>query len=302
MLYKKSASAWAAVERGKSALLVGDCRELLRSIPDGAVNLILTSPPYCMGKEYEAGWTIEDFTNLHSELMPEMWRVLREGGSMCWQVGYHVKKNSLIPLDFLVYDAVRKFASPLLLRNRIVWHFGHGHHCDRRFSGRHETILWFTKGEKYTFNLDSVRVPQKYPGKKSSRGPKQGEFSGNPLGKNPSDVWDIPNVKANHVEKTDHPCQFPVSLATRLVSSLSNPGEVVFDPFCGVASTGVAAVELGRRFLGAELESSYADIGGERLKSALKGELRTRADVDVQQPDERSAVARRPSHFWPNGA
>ena len=78
------------------------------------------------------------------------------------------------------------------MRNRIVWHFGHGLHASRRFSGRYEVIMWFTKSDDYTFNLDAVRVPQKYPQKKHFKGPRRGELSGNPLGKNPGDVWEIP--------------------------------------------------------------------------------------------------------------
>jgi adenine-specific DNA-methyltransferase len=88
----------------------------------------------------------------------------------------------------------------LKLRNRIVWTFGHGLHCQKRFSGRHETILWFTKSDDYKFKLDPVRVPSKYPFKKYFKGPNKGRISSNPLGKNPADVWDIPNVKANRAE------------------------------------------------------------------------------------------------------
>ena len=107
------------------------------------------------------------------------------------------------------------------MRNRIVWHFEHGLHCSRRLSGRYETIMWFTKGDDYVFELDPIRVPQKYPGKKYFKGPKAGQYSCNPLGKNPGDVWTIPNVKSNHVEKTGHPCQFPVELIERLVLALT---------------------------------------------------------------------------------
>ena len=106
-----------------------------------------------------------------------------------------------------------------------------GLHCKKRLSGRYETILWFTKSDDYTFNLDPIRVPQKYPNKKYFKGKNKGKLSCNPLGKNPSDVWEIPNVKHNHVEKTEHPCQFPVELVDRLVLSLTNEGDVVFDPF-----------------------------------------------------------------------
>jgi len=120
-----------------------------------------------------------------------------------------------VPLDIQFDPIFRKHG--LSLRNRIIWHFGHGLHNKRRFSGRYEVILWYTKSDNYVFNLDDVRIPSKYPGKRHFKGPKTGQLSGNPKGKNPEDVWDIPNVKSNHVEKTEHPCQFPVGLVERLI-------------------------------------------------------------------------------------
>jgi adenine-specific DNA-methyltransferase len=300
MRYQRASFAWDHVhaKRGDAALVNGDCRKLLAAIPDDSIDLTITSPPYCMGKVYEPGYTVEDFIEAHAEILPEVLRVTRPGGSICWQVGYHVERNALMPLDYLVFDAMRKLDPPPVLRNRIIWTFGHGHHCPRRFSGRHETLLWFTKGDNYRFNLDSVRIPQKYPGKLANKGPRKGKLSGNPLGKNPEDVWDIPNVKANHIEKLDHPCQFPVALAQRLVRALSNPGDIVLDPYAGVASTGIAALLEKRRFIGAELDDSYSRIGAERLAQTVEGTVRVRDDKPIFVPDPNSSVARRPDH-WP---
>lgn len=146
-------------------------------------------------------------------------------------MGNYVDNGEIIPLDILLYPIFSSFK--LKLRNRIVWHFGHGLHASKRFSGRYEVILWFTKTDEYVFNLDNVRVPQKLPNKKHFKGPNKGKLSGHPLGKNPSDVWEIPNVKSNHVEKTIHPCQFPVELIERLVLALTDEGDWVFDPFIG---------------------------------------------------------------------
>ena len=299
MSYKRASSAWAHINAkgGSSALFNGDCKALLATIPDNSIALAVTSPPYCMGKEYEPGNKIEDFVAAHASVLPEIVRVIRPGGSICWQVGYHVERNCVLPLDYLVFDAMRRQPEPPILRNRIVWKFGHGFHCERRFSGRHEVVLWFTKGDDYTFNLDDVRVSQKYPGKTANKGPMKGRPSGNPLGKNPEDVWDIPNVKANHVEKLEHPCQFPVAIARRLVAALTNPGDVVLDPYAGVASSGVAALLEGRRFVGAELDPSYAAIGEDRLLQARRGTVRVREDKPVYIPDPRSKVVRRPEGF-----
>lgn len=282
----------------RATLFNGDCLKLLKALPDSSIDLIVTSPPYCIGKEYEKGWDLPRFKSLHEEIFPEAVRVLKDGGNLCWEVGYHVKNGVSTPLDFLIYEIALK--SPALkLRNRIIWAYGHGLHSTNRFSGRHETILWFSKGDEFVFNLDPVRVPQRYPGKTHYKGPKVGQPSGNPLGKNPSDVWDqFPNVKAKHVEKTEHPCQFPVALVETLVLSLSNENGIVLDPFSGVSTTGVAAIRRNRRYIGAELQSDYAKIAAERLKAALNGTLEVRElDKPIAAPDPASKVARAPAHF-----
>lgn len=210
--------------------------------------------------------------------MPEILRVVRTGGSICWQVGYHVDMGVVTPLDCLVYQMMSRY--PVIrLRNRIVWTFGHGLHAEDRFSGRHETILWFTKGKRYRFDLDAIRVLQKYPGKTHYKGDRKGSLSGNPNGKNPSDVWslpdvwDIPNVKANHVEKTVHPCQFPIALAKRLIAALAPKDGLVLDPFAGAGTTGSACALLGRRFVGAEISKRFHKVAMKRIRAALDGKL-----------------------------
>lgn len=301
MLYKRASAAWSHVAGtappARAAVLNGDCRQLLAAIPDESIALVVTSPPYSMGKEYESGNDVAEFIRAHELVLPEIMRVVKPGGSICWQVGHHVERNAVTPLDYLVFDAMRKLKDAPVLRNRIIWTFGHGFHCERRFSGRHETILWFTKGAEYNFDLDAVRVAQKYPGKVSAKGPNKGMPSGNPLGKNPGDVWDIPNVKSNHVEKLDHPCQFPVALVRRLVGALTSSGDIVLDPYAGVASSGVAALLEGRSFIGSELDQNYASAGAVRLRQTLDGVVRVRPDVPVSVPDPNSKVATRPDHF-----
>lgn len=253
----------------------GSCLELLRQIPDKAIQLVVTSPPYNIGKEYEKRLDLDRYVQQQAEVIAECTRVLTDGGSICWQVGNYVEAGAIVPLDTLLYPIFRKLG--LVMRNRIVWHFEHGLHCTRRFSGRYETINWYTRQTKdYVFDLDPVRVPQKYPGKKHFKGPKAGQYSCHPLGKNPGDVWDIPNVKNNHVEKTDHPCQFPVELVERLVLSMSRPGDWVLDPFLGVGTTIVAAIRHGRRGVGAEIVAEYVDLARTRILDAAAGTLRVR--------------------------
>jgi len=255
-----------------------------------------------MGKAYENPHDdIQTFEKQHKMIVSDIYRVLKPGGSVCWQVGYHVTNASVMPLDFVVYKVFASLSSkvshPFVLRNRIIWTFGHGLNSTHRFSGRHETILWFTKGNNYNFDLDGIRVPQKYPGKRSYKGPKKGELSGNPLGKNPSDVWDIPNVKAQHIEKTEHPCQFPVTIPQRLIRALVPPNGIVLDPFMGSGSTGVAALIEDKKFVGAELSDEYYQIAHGRIQGVLSGNVRIREDVPVIAPNANSAVAKLPDEF-----
>jgi adenine-specific DNA-methyltransferase len=253
----------------------GNCLDMLRQVPDKSVQLVVTSPPYNIGKSYEKKLNMATYVQQQAEVITECVRVLAEKGSICWQVGNHVDNGTIIPLDSLLFPIFYNLG--LVMRNRIIWHFEHGLHCSRRLSGRYETIIWFTRNTKdYVFNLDPVRVPQKYPGKKHFKGPKAGQYSCNPLGKNPGDVWDIPNVKSNHVEKTEHPCQFPVELIERLILSMSNEGDWVLDPFLGVGTSVVAAVRHHRRGMGAETVARYAEIARERTRSAISGSLRVR--------------------------
>jgi adenine-specific DNA-methyltransferase len=261
----------------------GDCLELLRTIPDESLNLVVTSPPYNIGKEYERRLKLDAYLEQQAIVIKECVRCLSPKGSICWQVGNYVDNGAIIPLDTVLYPIFTELG--LRMRNRIIWHFEHGLHCRRRFSGRYETIIWFTKSEEYIFNLDSVRVPQKYPGKKHFKGPKTGEYSGNPLGKNPGDLWIIPNVKSNHVEKTEHPCQYPVELIERLVLSMTNVGDWVFDPFLGTGTSIIASIRHNRRGAGAEVVPKYVDLAHQRIEQELAGTLRTRPmDKPVYDP------------------
>lgn len=248
--------------------------KFMRGLNRDSVHLIVTSPPYNIGKAYEQKTSLDLYIEEQSAAIAEAVQVLHPRGSICWQVGNHVDGGEVYPLDIILYDLFKNHG--LKLRNRIIWSFGHGLHCQRRFSGRHETILWFTKNDDYTFNLDPVRVPSKYPNKKHFKGPNRGKISSNPLGKNPTDLWEIPNVKANHVEKTVHPCQFPVALVERLVLALTNEGDSVLDPYMGVGSTAIAALKHNRHAYGCDIMQEYVDVANERIGELFDGTLRTR--------------------------
>lgn len=253
------------------------CEDNLRFMagyPDESMQLIVTSPPYNLGKVYEGKTSLEMYLDSQARVIEECVRLLSPGGSLCWQVGNFVDDGEVVPLDAVLYPIFKGLG--LKMRNRIVWHFEHGLHCTKRLSGRYETINWWTKSDDYYFDVDPIRVPAKYPNKRYFKGPNVGKLSGNPLGKNPSDVWVFPNVKHNHVEKTIHPCQFPVELVERLVLSMTEAGDSVFDPYMGVGSSVIAAMKHGRQGFGCDVVEDYVQIAQERIQALREGRLRTR--------------------------
>lgn len=283
----------------------GDSLTVLKKIEDGKFDLILTSPPYNIGKSYETKTSIEKYLETQEEIINQLVRTLSDKGNLCWQVGNYVDKGEIFPLDIFYYEIFKKHG--LKLRNRIVWHFGHGLHASNRFSGRYETMLWFSKTDDYIFNLDNVRVPSKYPGKLHFKGPKKGQPSGNPLGKNPSDIWEIvqqdwdtgmwniPNVKSNHPEKVDHPCQFPIELVERCVLALTNENSWVLDPFSGVGSTVLGAIKNNRNAIGIEKEEAYCKIAKRRIEDLKEGRLKIRPiNKPIHKPTGNDKVSQVP--------
>ncbi len=296
------------VEDRQIVLHLGDTYEFLRTIPSGIATLVITSPPYNIGKAYEARLKIEKYLEQQEKVIDQLVRVMADGGSICWQVGNYIEDGEVFPLDIFYYNIFKK--KGLKLRNRIIWYFGHGLHASKRFSGRYETILWFTKGDNYKFILDPVRVPSKYPGKRHFKGPNKGRPSANPLGKNPSDIWEIvaqdweeelwniPNVKSNHPEKTIHPCQFPIELVERCVLALTDENDWVLDPYCGVGSSLIAGLKHNRKVVGCDKDTQYIEIARERILSFRRGELEIRPlGKPVHVPTGREKVSQIPDEW-----
>jgi adenine-specific DNA-methyltransferase len=248
---------------GLDTIFNGDTLTYLRTLPDQCVDLVVSSPPYNLGKEYESRKALDHYIQEQAVVLRECHRILKSTGSIFWQVGAYSDDGILIPLDIRFFPVLEGLG--MLPRNRIVWARQHGLHGRRKFSCRYETILWFTKSDEFIFDLDAVRVPQKYQNKKAYRGERKGEYSCNPDGKNPGDIWLFRNVKHNHEEQTIHPCQFPEDLIARIVS-VSTPHEgVVFDPYMGTGTVAVVARDLGRHFVGAELDDKYYSVAKRRL-------------------------------------
>jgi len=290
-------------------MLEGDTLETIKKIPSRKVKLIITSPPYNLEKEYEKKQSLDSYLNKMSPHLKEFHRVLENNGSICWQVGNYVNKSEVFPLDIFYYKMFTKLG--FKLRNRIIWHFNHGLHSSKRLSGRYETLLWFTKSDDYTFNLDKIRVPSKYPGKRNySPGKNYGKPSGNPLGKNPSDYWeimtnewelgfwDIPNVKSNHPEKTLHPCQFPIELVERCIFAFTNEKDLILDPYSGVGSALIAAIKNNRKAIGCEIYKKYIKIALDRVKKLEDGKLPYRKfGKPIHVPSGKEKVSQIPAEW-----
>lgn len=299
----------------RSALIEGDVLDVLKQLPKSQkFNLILSSPPYNIGKNYEkdSRRSLVEYVAWLDHVIGALVDRLSRTGSICWQVGSYVKDGETFPLDIYLYDSFKRRG--LRLRNRIVWKFNFGRHSSKRFSGRYETLMWFTKSDDYKFNLDPVRVPQLYPGKRHSakKGSSFGKPSGNRLGKNPSDywefsaveyfqdnpIWDIPNVKANHPEKTIHPCQFPVELAERCVLALTKAGDAVLDPFIGAGTTAIAALKHRRLVTGIDKDPAFIKLAQKRIDDLEQGTLKIRpSGKPVLRPRPSDKVARIPEEW-----
>ncbi len=303
-----------SIDLATTQIVQGDALELLDRLPDESVSLALTSPPYNIGKSYERDMftSLADYEKWMVRLIRKLVKKVKPDGHICWQVGNHVADGSLTPLDYLFYPMFAKHGCQL--RNRIIWRFNFGLHAQRRFSGRYETLLWFSRSDAYDFNLDPVRVPQLYPGKRhsASKGDRAGRPSGNPLGKNPSDywefdpetaffgdaVWNIPNVKANHPEKTAQPCQFPSELADRCILAMTKPGDIVLDPFVGTGTSAICAHGRDRVGIGFELDVDRADMANNRLELFKRGELPLRQSGAMPvRPNLSNKVAQIPDEW-----
>lgn len=302
------------IESDLAKLVLGYAIEEMAKLDNGSVNLIVSSPPYNIGKIYEREkkLRLDEYLSWQNEVIENASRLLAEGASICWQTGSFLEDGELFPFDMHFYGMFKKIG--LKLRNRIIWRFNFGLNSDKRFSGRYEAVLWFTKGDQYKFNLDPVRIPQLYPGKRHSakRNEKAGLPSGNPLGKNPSDywefsaerdfrdnpVWDIPNVKHNHPEKTEHPCQYPIELAERCVLALTDEGGTVLDPFVGAGSTVIAAIKNARVGIGIDRDEGFLSLARNRVAQLAEGTLKMRpGGKPVRRPKVGEKVASVPQEW-----
>lgn len=228
------------------------------------VDLTVTSPPYNIGKEYEKILSVENYIKWSEDWMKLVYENTTENGAFWLNIGYMPikSKGKAIPISYLIWDK-----NDFFMVQELVWNYGAGVASKKSLSPRNEKVLWYVKNEKeYTFNLDDIRDPNvKYPNQK-----KNGKIRVNPLGKNPSDVWQIPKVTSgknrSSQERVPHPAQTPSELFKRIILASSNIDELILDPFMGSGTTAVVAKSLNRYCLGFELNSDYLDLAIERIQ------------------------------------
>ena len=258
---------------GNCQYAIGDCIDVMESMPEKSVNTIVTSPPYNLNKcygEYNDNCSFSEWEELIDRVAKAAHRILTDNGSFLLNVSPvpDKKTKEIIPLDAIAYFVFKKHG--YYLRNSIVWHFNNMQNCTNRLSGRWEAILWFVKDiNNYQFNLDDIRIP--YITKNDKR------LVGG-VGRNPTDTWnfDLPesdfwyfdrvnNMTKNKLGISEHPCVFPTTMIERIIKMTTKEGEVVLDPFLGSGTTGKMAILNNRNFIGIELDENYYNIAKERI-------------------------------------
>jgi adenine-specific DNA-methyltransferase len=256
-----------------------DCLESMQKMPSECINLTVTSPPYNIGKEYENILPLSDYLKWCEKWIQQIYKLTVNDGSFWINLGYLSIPNSAkaIPISYLLWDKI-----PFYLIQEIVWNYGAGVAAKNFFSPRNEKFLWYVKNqENYTFNLDEIRDKNvKYPHQK-----KNGKIKVNPLGKNPTDVWQIPKVTSgkdrSSQERTSHPAQFPLTVIDRIIKASSNPNDTILDPFLGSGTTAIAALNLNRKFIGFEIRQDYCDLAVNRINNFRQNETNKMSQLSL---------------------
>lgn len=240
-------------------IIVGDSKSM-DLLPDCSVHLMVTSPPYNVGKEYDEDLTLDDYLEMLAAVFRETYRVLVPGGRACVNVA-NLGRRPYIPLNAHVADVLMR--EGYLMRGEIIWDKGGSAGVSTAWGSWkspsnptlrdvHEYILVFSKG-KY---------------QRDGRG-RQGTISREQFLEFTKSIWSFPSESASRV---GHPAPFPVELPYRLIELYTFRDDVVLDPFMGSGSTAIAALKAGRRYVGYEVDAGYARAAEERI-GAFRSEL-----------------------------
>jgi len=230
-------------------LICGDAISTMKDFPSNSFDLIVADPPYNLGKDYgnnkdlKARSEYEEFTK---QWLAQAVRLMKPAASIYVFMGVRFISNlfTMMEDDF-----------NLVFNGWITWHYTQGMGRKQGFSPRHEDILYFTKSDKFTFNLDDVRVPQKYFRQRN-----------NMNGANPGDVWQFSHVHYCSAEREKHPTQKPEGLLERIIRASSNENDLVIDPFVGSGTTCKVAKVLNRNWIGIDLNPEYVEMSRKRIE------------------------------------
>ena len=235
-------------------LRCGNAAELLKTLETESIDLIVADPPYNLGKDYGNNHDLkgfEEYILFTREWLSEAKRVLKPEGSIYVFMGVRF-------ISYL-YDIMDRDLK-LFFNSWIVWHYTQGTGKTKGFSPRHDDILVFNKGKNFTFNLDDIRVPQKFYRERN-----------NMRGANPGDVWQFSHVHYSNPNRQNHPTQKPEGIIERIVLASSNKGDIVLDPFSGSGTTLRVCQQLGRKAIGFELNPEYVAMTEQRLSEPFSG-------------------------------
>ncbi|MEM7031964.1 MAG: site-specific DNA-methyltransferase [Chloroflexota bacterium] len=233
---------------------LGDCLDLFATVPDQTIDLVIADPPYNLGKNYgnnHDSKKFDDYLAFSQSWLYEAKRVLKPTGTLYCFMGVRF-------ISYL-YDILERELD-FMFNSWICWHYTQGMGRKRGFSPRHDDILMFNRSQNFIFNLDAVRVPQKYYRTRN-----------NMRGANPGDVWEFSHVHYCQSNRQDHPTQKPEGLIERMVLASSNPGDQVLDPFAGSGTTLRVCQQLDRHCLGFELNPDYVALIKARLALPFEG-------------------------------
>jgi DNA modification methylase len=257
-------------------ILQGDALELFHLIEDSSVDVVIADPPYNLGKNYGNNHDIkgfDEYLGFSRDWLSESHRVLKENGTIYVFMGVR-----FVSYLFDILDRQLGF----FFNSWISWHYTQGLGKTRGFSPRHDDILMFSKGEKHIFNLDDVRIPQKYYRERN-----------NMRGANPGDVWEFSHVHYCNENRQNHPTQKPEGLIERMILASSNESSLILDPFLGSGTTARVCQQLERKFIGFELNPEYVNIAENRLKEPFRGfdsvdPRMERVPLDLRKPEIRN--------------
>lgn len=235
-------------------IVIGDAISEMQKLKSEAFDLVIADPPYNLGKDYGNNHDIrgfEEYLKFSRNWLVEAHRILKPSGTLYVFMGFKF-------ISYL-YDILDRGLG-MYFNSWIIWHYTQGIGKTKGFSPRHDDILMFTKSTDFLFNLDDIRVPQKYYRERN-----------NMRGANPGDVWEFSHVHYCNENRQNHPTQKPEGLMERMILASTNEGSLVLDPFLGSGTTLRVCQQLNRVGIGIEINPDYAKMAHKRLQKEFSG-------------------------------